>query len=353
MSSSDHPDLVHLLAPQRIPTRSVVRADIPEVWFSDLGYVWTRGRQRSHRGAGDALLALRDRLPPLLPPLVQSQPPTASVGLPLIADDAGHDQYFCLRRVPGPPGVAFVRSILTGAALFHSEIGANYDPSDTRFGAVDAGFDALLASLVGINLAPIDYPDPDVHASPASFNPIHRWRLGHQIFATLTHGLIFSLQVFETASNETDARQARKALLLSADLLMASAGAFRFTTDFPSEAYRDVVRPSMMAPNVSDGFSGLLSVDHRHLIAVLTRLRPLMSAAAVRFAAEHARLTAALNQVYDDHKFVCARFVGAEKPSLRCPRAVELSGVEQLERYQRARIGLLAPGSGPEPVDMG
>ena len=62
------------------------------------------------------------------------------------------------------------------------------------------------------------------------------------------------------------------------------------------------------------------------------------------------RLAVALNHVYDDHKFVCAQFDGAKKPSLRCPRSSPLPGVEQLDRYQRARVGLLYPNVGTDTV---
>ena len=55
-------------------------------------------------------------------------------------------------------------------------------------------------------------------------------------------------------------------------------------------------------------------------------------------------------QVYGDHKYVCARFGGAEQPSLRCPNASPLPGVEQLDRYQRSRVELLCPHSDADPI---
>jgi hypothetical protein len=134
-------------------------------------------------------------------------------------------------------------------------------------------------------------------------------------------------------------------LALAADLLLASASAFRFACDFPPEAYRDVIRPSMMPPHVAEGFSGLLSYDHRYLVQLLTRLRPLMAEGEARFPTAHARLTLALERVYDDHKFICARFGGAEAPSLRGRTCSHLSGVEQLETYRRARLRLLRPAT--------
>jgi hypothetical protein len=181
-------------------------------------------------------------------------------------------------------------------------------------------------------------------------DPMRRWVLGHQIFAALTQALIFSLQEFELAMRHRDQQGAADALKVAADLFVASATAFRFTADFPASFYRNVVRPSMMAEQVGEGFSGLLSADHRQLVAVLVRTRPLMIEAATCLAPEHGRLTSALNQVYDDHRFVCARFDGTKNPSLLCPHSSALTGVEQLERYRHARVGLLRPASATDAI---
>jgi hypothetical protein len=169
--------------------------------------------------------------------------------------------------------------------------------------------------------------------------------LAHQIFAALTQGIIFELQELEAAIRALGHDRARDALGLAGDLLMASAAAFRFTADFFPSAYTDVVRPRMMAQHVGEGFSGVLSADHRRLVAVLVRTRPLMGEIATRFATEHKRLTVALDQVYDAHKYVCARFVGEKKPSLRCPNSSPMAGVAQLDQYHRGRAGLLRSDS--------
>jgi len=278
-------------------------------------------------------------------------PTVSAVANALLADDVAHDQYFHVRRVSESEGTAFLRSILTAARLFHAEMGSVYGPLDAqRFAAVAAGFTALLGGIAGIRAAAVEHSAAGACAVPTAVDPMRRWVLGHQIFATLTQGIIFALQDFEIAARAPNPEQAREALKLAADLLMASASAFRFTGDFAPSAYRDLVRPSMMAPRVGEGFSGLLSIDHRQLVAMLVRTRSLMGETAVRFAPEHQRLATALNHVYDDHKFVCAQFDGAKKPSLRCPRSSPLPGVEQLDRYQRARVGLLYPNVGTDTV---
>jgi hypothetical protein len=100
--------------------------------------------------------------------------------------------------------------------------------------------------------------------------------------------------------------------------------------------YLEVVRPSMMVEHVGAGFSGLLSTDHRQLLVVLIRIKPLMAATATHFACKHQQLPRGLNYVYENPKFVCARFDGDSNPNLRCPHSSAVSGVDQLQRYHRA-----------------
>jgi hypothetical protein len=251
-----------------------------------------------------------------------------------------------VRRLTESEGTAFLRSVLIAARLFHLEMASDYAAPDAqRFAAVGGGLAALLGQIGGVRLAPVEHTAPDARAAPTSVDPMRRWVLGHQIFAALTQGIIFALQEFEAALPALEEQRARDALTLAADLMTASATAFRFTADFPPAAYRVVVRPSMMGRDVGEGFSGLLSVDHRRLVAVLVRIRPLMGEAAQRLMVEHGRLNLALTHVYGDHKFVCAQFGGAEKASLRCPHSSPLPAVEQLKRYQSARVDLLRASS--------
>ena len=268
-------------------------------------------------------------------------------------DDTGEPDRFCrIPRVEGPAGPLFLYSVMRGAALFHAEMAAETPERQAAFGAVGAGFAALLGWFRDVRTVPLD-----LHVAPApeGFSgcaPMRRWIVGHQIFAVLTQGLVMALQDFEAAMAEGDAAVAAGGLALGADLLVASAVAFRFACDFPPELYRDVIRPRMMPPHMQEGFSGLLSADHRVLVQVLGRLQPLMAAAAAQCPMHHARLTLALQRVYDDHKFICARFGGASAPSLRGRTCSHLSGVEQLEGYRRARLRLLRPGN-EDAVDDG
>jgi hypothetical protein len=304
---------------------------------------------RTHQEALAALRALSERLPAVDASAPLPRNGTASkIDLQAVADDAAHDHYFRIWRAAAPDGAVFVRAVLSASALFHAEMAAAYAPAEAeRFAAVGAGLAALLAHIAGIRLAPLQPSAAEPPATYTAVDPMQRWMQGHQIFAVLTQGIVLALLDFEAAV-PMERQRARVALALAADLLMASAAAFRFTAHFAPRAYRDVVRPSMMAVRVGAGFSGLLSVDHRELVIVLTRLRPMLALARRRFAAERTLLTRALNHVYDNHKYVCAQFDGANKPSLRCPSASPLPGVEQLERYQCARVALLRAGTAVE-----
>jgi hypothetical protein len=336
------------LPPQLIPSLQRVREQAGGAWLADLAAYLHGASTLPHAQAAVSLSALCARLTENEAPLPAADVASGYANR-LLADDAAHDRYFRVYRVSGRDGDAFLRSILMALELFHGEMESVYGATAAqRFAAVSGGLTALLAFIAGLHLTAVRYVTPEPGELPSTAAPMRRWVLGHQVFAVLTQGIIFALQEFESQR----ARGAH-ALALAADLMTASATAFRFTADFPAPAYQDVVRPSMMSAEVGEGFSGLLSVDHRRLVSVLVRLRPLMAETAVAMAAEHQRLTAALNHVYGDHKFVCARFGGTEKPSLRCPNSSPLPGVEQLERYQQARTELLRPNSGSSALIVG
>jgi hypothetical protein len=336
------PALFIALPPQLVPSACMLRAVLGHDLLCEVAACAVTIATGSPTEAVAALAALRAR-----PPI-----DGVRVGLAEMAVDdksgqppaniAGHDRFFHIHRIPGPKTAVFLHSILAAATLFNTETAAEPERSG-YFGAVSAGFAALLSHLAGVATAPIDLAVAPAPVGTSSCEPALRWVIGHQIFAALTQGLVMALQEFEAAMVAGDDVSVGSALALAADLLLASAASFRFACDFPPAAYEDEIRPSMMPPHVGEGFSGLLSDDHRTLVQAMTRMRPLMAEAAARFPAGHKRLTAAFQRVYADHKFICARFGGAEAPSLRGRTCSHLSGVEQLENYERSRSRLLRP----------
>jgi hypothetical protein len=348
-ASGAAPPVFIALAPWLIPTPRMVRAILGPDLMREVAACSVTITTGSPDTAVSAIAALRGRLPidaiRAASPDVAADDNAARPG----ADIAGHDRFFHIRRIAGPKSAVFLHSILAAASLFHAEVAA--EPARSGyFGAVGAGFAALLGHLAGAATAPIDLAAAPAPVGTSSREPAHRWVVGHQIFAALTQGLVMALQEFEGAMEAGDDELVGSALALASDLLLASAASFRFACDFPPAAYENQIRPSMMPPHVGEGFSGLLSDDHRCLVQVMTRLRPLMAEAAARFSAGHERLTSSLRRVYADHKFICARFGGAEAPSLRGRTCGHLSGVQQLENYERARSRLLRPINRADPI---
>jgi hypothetical protein len=341
-----------LSPPNLIPTMSSVRAQMGPSFQSALANYALAVAARTNMESAEVLHELYDRLPARhADPITDEVPAKRRIAGRHLADDAAHDRYFHIYRESQADPGTFLRSIIAAASLFHAEVAATYGPPEMqRFVAVGLGLASLLGQIGGIRIAPVAHTIAVASEVPAPIDPMRRWVLGHQIFGALTQALIFSLQEFERAMRRRDREGAADALKVAADLFVASATAFRFTADFPASFYRDVVRPSMMTEQVGEGFSGLLSVDHRQLVAVMVRTRPLMVEAASCLASEHGRLTSALNQVYDDHRFVCAQFDGAKKPSLLCPNSSPLPGVEQLERYRHARVSLLRSAAATDPI---
>jgi hypothetical protein len=174
-------------------------------------------------------------------------------------------------------------------------------------------------------------------------NPLHRWRVGHHLFFVLIQGLILALRRFELATTKSMQVEAALHLESATSLLWASAVVMRFAGDFPEKDYDDQVRSTMMPPRVSDGFSGLLSHDHRVMLEILKRLRPVFAQLPAGLERPRDRFLAALNSAYECHIFVCRRFAGDKAPSLRTATGNARSAVEVLEKFRQSRIELVAP----------
>jgi hypothetical protein len=169
---------------------------------------------------------------------------------------------------------------------------------------------------------------------------------GHQIFTALSQGLIVGVNALQaaTAAQDTPARDAAADLMATA--MEACGRALEFTGDFRVEAYEDLIRASMSPPNQPEGFSGLLSVDHRELVFRLKAARPAIDRLRAEDPDRHAKVVDALTGVYDRHKHVCAKFVGTQRASLLMAEDRGRSGVDQLERFKITRLRQLGPKAG-------
>ncbi|HEX2417821.1 MAG TPA: hypothetical protein VHJ83_06820, partial [Micromonosporaceae bacterium] len=102
-----------------------------------------------------------------------------------------------------------------------------------------------------------------------------RWKLGHQVFhlmlATMNTRLAETAQALLAGEWTTT----RGGLVDLARLYDAATSAMRYAADFPRREYEALVRPSMMPPFASAGFSGVNNTEHARMLAALRRLRVL------------------------------------------------------------------------------
>lgn len=66
-------------------------------------------------------------------------------------------------------------------------------------------------------------------------------------------------------------------------------------------------------------------------------MRPALKALREQDAARHNMLCAELTDVYDQHIYVCERFVG-QRPSIRTAASTELAGPALLEQFKSLRL---------------
>jgi hypothetical protein len=277
--------------------------------------------------------------------------PDEREALPRRAEDglAAHDAYFRLCRVAAASATdVYVRGILHANALFVREVldGGSSLPA-AQLNDVDSAFATMLETAC--TLAP--QVTSHVRAWPVTGDApvsMRRWIRGHQIFTVLTQGLVLAVDevaaAFEAANGAPDeSKRLAKAVDRLVILMRGSAGALRLTGDFSAEEYETKIRPTMVPPHVPEGFSGLLSSDHRALIGRLRRLRPLWDRLSLEAPAIHARITEVVAYVYEEHKGVCANFVGTDRPSLVSTATVESkSAIEQLDSFKASRLRLVA-----------
>lgn len=146
-----------------------------------------------------------------------------------------------------------------------------------------------------------------------------RWKLGHHVFHVL---LVAMNSRLEDAIGHLEAGEWRPAVAALDDLSRlydAATASMRYAADFRPEAYESFVRPSMMPPFASPGFSGSFNQEHELMLAGVLGLRSYMKQRSSRLPDQVVvaweRLWEAQRANRDNHMFVCRRFV-AEGRSL-------------------------------------
>lgn len=171
--------------------------------------------------------------------------------------------------------------------------------------------------------------------TPVQREAVSRWKLGHHVFHLMLATMNTRLDEATRALVAGEWTTTRRALTDLARLYDAASGVMRYAADFPRHEYEVLVRPSMMPPFASPGFSGVNNTEHAVMLAGLRRLRGLYRERrhAVPEAVETAcrELFDAQRRNRDHHMFVCRQFVDDGMSLLQ-------------EYYERQRDGT-GPGS--------
>ncbi|HEX6076256.1 MAG TPA: hypothetical protein VFZ32_13450 [Micromonosporaceae bacterium] len=142
---------------------------------------------------------------------------------------------------------------------------------------------------------------------------IIRWKLGHHVFHLMLATMNTRLGEATRALVAGEWTTTRSALVDLARLYDAATSAMRYAADFPRREYEVLVRPSMMPPFASVGFSGVHNTEHAAMLAALRRLRGLyrerQAAVPEPVGAAWRQLLAAQRRNRNNHMFVCRRFV--------------------------------------------
>ena len=197
-------------------------------------------------------------------------------------DDLAHDAYFHIQRVEGDEVAVFVRMAIAARLIFLNEVDESpVSISQEHLSLIDRSLADLIACLLGgsVNSSPhvtsFECRGHEIKVMP-------RWIRGHQIFAALTQGLIFSFHAMAHALRSGNGQEMRRWADLTISLFRGSGSAFELTGDYSAEDYTILVRPSMMPPACPIGLSGLMSFDHRFLIQTIRDMRPGLKACASR-----------------------------------------------------------------------
>ncbi|MEV5156663.1 hypothetical protein AB0K81_32830 [Streptomyces werraensis] len=264
-----------------------------------------------------------------------------------------HDLFFGAIRVTGNPVETFTRTMLEA-------LRSQLDDALSVGGSLSSGDRAQLRDAfwttfhllwrIGVAGTPFEYAargrpwGTDPQTGRADGAPLIRWRLGHQVFFALIQALVVTVGCLEDCLTEdADDVDGACRLLEDATVLMTGSGAsLRYAGDFTRSHYADAVRPAMMPPRINAKFSGLQLRDHRVLLKLIHRVKPLVESPAPAVEKSYGLLLDAMAAAYAAHISVCSRFGGDREPSLRTPGS-RVPAVEVLQRFRDRRLGSATP----------
>jgi hypothetical protein len=259
-------------------------------------------------------------------------------------ESRANDQSFSIVRVHRPATRVLAHSTLEAFALLIAdarEAGTDLDPE--QWGRLRHAFTAIFA-LLATGRGPARPAGPVAQGaatSAAARDALRRWTRGHYAFMAIVQGLIVILDDFEDAFESGDTPRMRDALRAAAAVMWGAESALRFAGDFALAAYDRAVRPTLMPPIAPPGMTGLHWRDHRHMISVLARARRCFARLGPDLRPALAAFQAAMAAAYESHKYVCASFVGNQRPSLLMASRSEKTAIETLDHFKTIRLALL------------
>lgn len=229
------------------------------------------------------------------------------------------DDFFGIKRVSGNSAGILVSGLLQACveAIENLASAASSVPDQDREDLFRGATSLMNYCLNGTVDVSTETPSLlPIEGGAVEFDPKIRWEVGHRLFFSLTQAITTALSCFATAVVDGHVSDSVEAMRLATALMASSRGALLFTADFPQSAYTGEVRLSMMPPYVAPGFSGVQGRDHQVLVEVLRGLRPVF-ADVNRDTYPYEEFKAATMRLHSAHAYVCAKFVGETKPSLR------------------------------------
>lgn len=153
-----------------------------------------------------------------------------------------------------------------------------------------------------------------VHAlTPAERDAALRWKLGHHAFHVLLVAMNTRVHEAEAGLAAHDWRAAVRSLRDLTELYDAATATMHYTSSFRRDEYESFVRPSMMPPFVSPGFSGVFNQEHEQMLDGVKRLRSFMKERRSRLPDQVVvaweRLWEAQRTNRNSHMLVCRKFV--------------------------------------------
>lgn len=265
-------------------------------------------------------------------------------------DSDVHDAFFHICRLEDRPELRHLATILDAAAILQAELhDAATMLDDATLAGVARGLEECFALATGIRPARLALPPRRIGMIDDAVHAARRWLRGHHIFLVITQGLVIALEdLAAAAATRAGAQTMSLTTTTTADLIDAmgsfaalidtSADALCLTGDFCPDIYDRVIRVAMAPPFMPEGFSGVFSSDHRHLVRRLREERPLFEALRNGVPGAHAEVVASMIRLYDNHKQVCGRFIGVDRASLLMAPGTSQTAVDQLEKFKQSRL---------------